>query len=180
MSKARQYLVLIGSAGAIVALDQLTKYLVRSRLDFGAVWAPIPALASFVRVVHWNNTGAAFGFFPSGGLVFTVIAIIVAVAILYYYPRIPRGHTLLRIALILQLGGAIGNLISRLFQSTVTDFISVGQFPVFNVADSSITVGVAILVLSMWIDERRGESDDVEDDSLDTRDQAIDPTHMAG
>jgi signal peptidase II len=55
----------------------------------------------------------------------------------------------------LQLGGALGNLIDRLTQGYVTDFISVGTFPVFNVADASISIGVAILILGMWIKERR-------------------------
>ena len=155
MSKARAYSVLLGSAGLLVAVDQFTKYLVRSRLDFGGSWSPIPGLGEWVRVVHWTNTGAAFGMFPSGGLVFTVVAVIVSGAILYYYPRIPTGHWLLRSALIFQLGGALGNLVDRLFLSTVTDFIAVGQFPVFNVADACISLGVGLLVLSMWLDERQ-------------------------
>jgi signal peptidase II len=154
MSKVRVYLGLVGSAGLVIAVDQLTKYLVRSRLDLGGSWSPIPAFGDWVRVVHWTNTGAAFGLFPSGGLVFTVVAIVVSAAILYYYPRIPTGHALLRLALILQLGGALGNLADRLIQATVTDFIAVGHFPVFNVADACISIGVALLVISMWLDER--------------------------
>jgi signal peptidase II len=162
MSKVRSYLVLIGAGGILVGLDQLTKYLVRSRLVLGEAWSPIPALGEWFRIVHWTNTGAAFGLFPSGGLIFTTVAIVVTGAILYYYPRIPRGHILLRIALILQLSGALGNLADRLFHATVTDFIAVAQFPVFNLADASISVGVALLVISMWLDERR-ESGDVEE-----------------
>jgi len=154
MSKVRGYLVLVGSAGVVVAIDQVTKYLVRSRLVLGETWAPIAAIGDWFRIVHWTNTGAAFGLFPSGGLVFTVVAIAVTGAILYYYPRIPAGHRLLRLALILQLSGALGNLADRLFHATVTDFVAVGQFPVFNVADASISVGVALLVVSMWLDER--------------------------
>ncbi len=154
MSKVRDYLVLVGAAGVVVALDQITKYLVRSRLVLGEAWAPIPSIGDWFRVVHWTNTGAAFGLFPSGGLIFTVVAVAVTGAILFYYPRIPAGHGLLRLALILQLSGALGNLADRLFQATVTDFVAVAQFPVFNVADASISVGVALLVVSMWLDER--------------------------
>jgi signal peptidase II len=132
--------------------------LVRTRLDFGQTWMPIAWLARFARVVHWNNTGAAFGLFPSGSLVFTVVAIIVAVAILYYFPRVPSNQWTLRLALVLMFSGAIGNLIDRLLHGTVTDFISVGTFPVFNVADASISTGVAVLVASMWIDERRARA----------------------
>lgn len=63
----------------------------------------------------------------------------------------------------MQLGGAMGNLIDRLIHGTVTDFISVGSFPVFNVADACISIGVAILVAAMWIEERRERSKEVEE-----------------
>jgi signal peptidase II len=158
LSRIRDYLGLIGIASLVLALDQLSKYLVRTKLSFGQTWSPFPWLSGLVRVVYWNNTGAAFGFFPSGGLLFTIIAIIVSAAILYYYPRLPRGYLPLRLALGLQLGGAIGNLIDRLFHGTVIDFISVGSFPVFNLADSSISLGVAILIVTMWTDERRNKA----------------------
>jgi len=155
LTRARDYLILSGVAGVIVALDQWTKYLVRSQLAVGEIWAPIPALSPYVRIVHWNNTGAAFGLFPSGGLAFTLVAIVVSLAIVYYFPRVPGGQPILRFALALQLGGAIGNLIDRLLLGTVTDFVSVGTFPVFNVADSCISIGVALLVAAMWVEERR-------------------------
>jgi signal peptidase II len=155
LAKARNYLILAGAAGLVVALDQWTKYLVRTRLAFGEVWAPIPDLGSWFRIVHWNNTGAAFGLFPSGGLIFTVIALIVSGAILYYYPRVPSGQAPLRLALALQLGGALGNLVDRLVQGTVTDFIAISTFPVFNLADASITLGVAVLAAAIWFEERR-------------------------
>ncbi len=154
MSRARDYLVLLGLAGVVVAADQWTKYLVRSRLELGEVWVPWEWLAPLARVVHWSNTGAAFGLFQSGGLLFTMVAIVVSAAILYYYPRVPASQKPLRLALALQLGGAIGNLIDRLALGSVTDFISVGSFPVFNVADASISVGVAVLVATMWVEER--------------------------
>lgn len=162
MSKARDYLVLLGIAGLVVALDQWTKYLVRSQLQVGETWMPIPWLSSFMRVVHWNNTGAAFGLFPEGSLVFTIIAIIVSLAIIFYFPQVPRQQVALRLALALQMGGAIGNLISRLFQGTVTDFISIGTFPVFNIADSSISIGVAILIAAMWLEERRSRTEEAQ------------------
>lgn len=166
LSKARDYLILIGIAGLVVALDQWTKYLVRSQLQVGETWMPIPWLASFIRVVHWNNTGAAFGLFPEGSLIFTIIAIVVSLAIIFYFPQVPRQQVALRIALALQMGGAIGNLSSRLFQGTVTDFISVGTFPVFNIADSSISIGVAVLIGAMWVEERRSRADESGEDEV--------------
>jgi signal peptidase II len=154
-SKVKDYLILIGGAGLIVALDQWTKFLVRSNLALSETWSPFEWLEPYARIVHWNNTGAAFGIFPSGSIIFTIIAILVSVAILYYFPRMPSEQWALRLALVLQLGGALGNLTSRLVQGTVTDFISVGSFAVFNVADSSISIGVAVLIAGMWLEERR-------------------------
>ena len=104
--------------------------------------------------MHWNNSGAAFGSFQNGNAVFTILAILVILAILFYYPKVdPRDWTL-RLAMGLQLGGASGNLIDRLQMGRVTDFISIGTFPVFNVADSAISVGVVVLLLGVWLRER--------------------------
>lgn len=149
------YIVLIGVAALIVILDQWTKYLVRTLIPFGESWSPWPWLAPYARLVHWQNTGAAFGMFQGFGLVFTVLAFAVAIAILYYFPRVPSHEWALRVAMVMMLGGAVGNLIDRLTQGTVTDFISVGTFAVFNVADASISVGTAILILAVWISERK-------------------------
>jgi signal peptidase II len=151
---ARHYIMLFGISGAVVALDQWSKQIVRTRLAFGEAWSPFEWLTPYARFVHWNNTGAAFGMFPQGSLVFTIVAIIVVLAIIYYFPQVPRTELALRIALGLQMGGALGNLISRLTVGAVTDFISVGRFPVFNVADSSISIGVAVLLVGMWNEER--------------------------
>jgi signal peptidase II len=152
----RDYLFLFLLAGVIIALDQWTKYLVRETLPFQAIWSPWPWLTPFARIVHWKNTGAAFGIFQGFGNVFTILAIVVSIAILYYFPQVPRRDWTLRFAMGLQLGGAIGNLIDRLFFGSVTDFISVGNFAVFNIADASISIGVAILVLGMLVKEREG------------------------
>jgi len=158
VSKVRKYFFLVGIAGVVIALDQWTKYLVRSRLEVGASWSPYDWLMPYARIINWNNTGAAFGLFKSWGLVITVIAILVSLAILYYFPRIPSAQVALRLAMSMQLGGAMGNLIDRLIHGTVTDFISVGSFPVFNVADACISIGVAILVAARWLEERRERS----------------------
>lgn len=159
MGRARDTMILLGCSGLIVAVDQWTKYLVRSQLGVGETWMPMAWLAPYARVIHWNNTGAAFGLFPSASLVFTVVALLVTVAILIYFPRVPAAQWPLRAALVLQFAGAFGNLIDRLVLGTVTDFISVGTFPVFNLADASISVGVAVLVAGMWLEDRRRSRD---------------------
>lgn len=151
----RDYILLILVASIIVAFDQWTKYLVRTQIPFGGSWTPWSWLEPFARIVHWQNTGAAFGMLQNFGLVFTILAFIVSIAILYYFPRVPSNEWALRLAMMMQLGGAVGNLIDRLTIGTVTDFISVGTFAVFNVADASISVGTAILILAVWISERK-------------------------
>ena len=151
----RDYSFLIGMAAIIVVFDQWTKHLVRTLIPFGQSWSPWPWLAPYARIVHWQNTGAAFGMLQGFGLVFTVLAFVVALAILYYFPQVPSSEWAMRVAMTMQLGGAVGNLIDRLTQGTVTDFVSLGTFAVFNVADASISVGTAILVLAVWINERK-------------------------
>lgn len=143
-------------AVAIVALDQWTKTLVRENIPLGGSWLPesLTWLSPYMRIVHWYNTGAAFGMFKGGGMVFTVLAFIVIALILYYYPQVDKADWSLRLAMSMQLGGAAGNLIDRVTIGHVTDFISVGSFPVFNVADASINVGAGTLLLGVWIMER--------------------------
>ena len=156
-SVAGKYLFLFAIAGLIVALDQWTKGLVRANLALGETWLPDPLawLSPYARIVHWYNMGAAFGMFQNGSMVFTVLAIIVISAIIYYFPRVDRHDWTLRIAMSMQLAGAAGNLIDRLTQGgRVTDFISVGTFPVFNIADASISTGTAILLLGVYLQER--------------------------
>jgi signal peptidase II len=150
------YAQLFMIAGIVIALDQLTKYLVRTNVPMNTVYRPDLWLSQYARIVHVNNSGAAFGMFRSLGNVFSILSVGVGLVILYYFPQVPRKEWYLRIAMGLLLGGAIGNLIDRLlFQGHVTDFISLGNFPVFNVADSSISCGVAILFLVMWFQERQ-------------------------
>ncbi len=151
----RIYGILALIASTIIILDQWTKGLVRDNLPFGAVWFPVSRLAPFVRIVHWENTGAAFGLFQGWGMLFAVMAVVVTVFIVVYYPQIPQEENLMRIALAMQLGGALGNLIDRIRFGPVTDFIAIGGFPVFNVADASITVGVGVLILALWLSERK-------------------------
>lgn len=140
----------------IVVLDQWTKGLVRANIPQGSSWLPDSWLwmSPYARIVHWYNTGAAFGMFKDASTVFTVLAFIVIAAILFYYPQVEKEDWSLRLALSMQLGGATGNLIDRLTIGHVTDFISVGNFPVFNIADASISVGAAVLFLGVWLKER--------------------------
>jgi signal peptidase II len=155
---SRNYSFLFIVAGIIIALDQWTKHLVRSNIPSGGIWLPDnwSHLGEYIRIVHWHNTGAAFGLFQGIPQVFTFLAFFVAIAIIWFYREIEPGDWFLRLALAMQLGGAVGNLVDRLlFEGVVTDWISVGNFAVFNVADASISVGTGVMLLGIWIMEKR-------------------------
>ena len=136
-----------GIAAAVVILDQLTKALVRAWLGEGETW---PEGFELIRISHVENSGAAFGILQDGGPFLIVSSILGAVIVLIFLRAAPPGDRLYEAALALVLGGAVGNLIDRLFRGTVTDFIDPTHYPSFNVADSSIVVGVfALAVLSL-------------------------------
>ena len=151
----RDYLTLFGIGGTIIIIDQTTKILVRRNLSIGEWWSPWVWLEPYARIVNWKNTGAAFGILPNFGDFITILAIVVAIAIVYYFPRVPREDWTLRLAMGLEFGGAVGNLFDRLTIGWVTDFISIWRFPVFNVADLCITLGVIVLLLGVWSQERK-------------------------
>ena len=139
-------------AGLVVALDQVTKYLVRANLSLGESFPD----EGPVRITYVTNTGAAFGILQGQTLFLMVTTFFGLAAILLYYLYPPMEHGILRLALGLQLGGAVGNLADRVrLDGKVTDFIDVGPWPNFNLADSSIVVGVAIIVAFFLLTEGR-------------------------
>jgi signal peptidase II len=149
------YAVLLLISGVIMTFDQWSKAWVRANVPLGGDWLPsrLAWLMPYARIRYWYNSGAAFGIFQNGNPVFMTLAVIVACAILYYLPRTTRKEWWLRLALALQFSGALGNLIDRFKFGHVTDFLSAGTFAIFNVADASISVGVAILVLGVWLND---------------------------
>ena len=149
--KIPDYAFLLFISGSIIILDQLTKWMVRDNLASEEVWTPWPWLMPYARIVNWHNTGIAFGMFQNMNTVFIILAMLVSIGIVYYFPKVPRMDVFLRVALAMQLGGAVGNMIDRIHQGFVTDFISLGSFAVFNVADASISVGVVVLLVGMYI-----------------------------
>ncbi len=149
----KDYAFLLGLSGLIIFFDQWTKTWVRSTLAIGEVWMPWEWLRPYARAFHTTNTGVAFGMLQGANAILMVLAILVSLAILAYFPRVPRSDWTLRLAMTFQLGGALGNLLDRVQQGYVTDFISVGQFAVFNIADASITIGVGVLLLGIVLQE---------------------------
>lgn len=130
----------------VIAVDQLTKTLIRTTLGINETLFEL----GFLRITHVHNTGAAFGMFPNQSLPLIIVAITGVTIVLLFavffpdrYPFLYNG--LSQLALGLMLGGNVGNLVDRLRLGHVTDFISVGVWPTFNVADPAILFGVILL-----------------------------------
>jgi len=145
-----KYALLIVTAGLVIAMDQLTKWLIIRYLPFYSEKTIVPG---FFNLIHIHNTGGAFGIFAKnpGGLqsmVFISIALAAMGLILYLYKKIPDYFPVLAMGLALIFGGAAGNLIDRFRIGRVIDFIDfyIGSvhWPAFNVADAAITVGMGV------------------------------------
>ena len=156
-------------ASSILILDLVTKLLIEDRLRINESYVPFESLEPILKITHVSNTGAAFGLFPSGNEVIMVIAVIVSIVIIAYNQKLPVNHKLFRVALGLQLGGALGNLLSRVRIGQVTDFLDFGPWPVSNIADISIVLGTILLGLLMILEK---EDETLPDDEVSSGDPA--------
>jgi signal peptidase II len=152
VKRGLSYLLLIGS---VVALDQLVKALVVRTIELHDY---VPLVDGLLSLSHVRNHGAAFGLLsdwnlPYQSLLLSLLSLLALGAIALYFTRLPDAARLPRLALALVLGGAVGNVIDRVRLGYVVDFVHVYwreyQWPDFNVADSAITVGVALLVIDI-------------------------------
>jgi signal peptidase II len=137
------------------SLDRITKSLVQRNLSLDV---PHALIGRIVYLTHTQNTGAAFSFGVSFGTFFMVLALAVSAAIIVYNRRIPAGDTWLRLGLGMIMGGALGNALDRAVFGSVTDFIDLRWWPVFNLADSSIAVGAVISSLRLSARAERARS----------------------
>jgi signal peptidase II len=158
-SKLRRWLLLAAAAGGVLALDQGAKALVMANLALGESWVPIPALAHVIYVTRSLNTGAAFGIFPMASNLFQVMALVTVGVFIWMYPRLPDRAWLSRLSIGLISGGALSNALDRVRFDHVIDFVHVQITPTFanisNFADHAITVGVVLLIIDQWMEERR-------------------------
>src|SRR5438132_13241275 len=136
-----------GPAIAVVTLDQLTKGLVRGLLDRGQAWPDDWP----VRIRYVTNTGAAFGILQDQTVFLVVMACIGLAAIYLYYRYPPFDHPIAPVAIGMMLGGAAGNLFDRIRLGEVTDFIDFPSYPAFNVADSSLTIAIATVIVGYLV-----------------------------
>ena len=146
-----------GTAAAIIALDQLTKTLVRTFMDRGESW---PDPDWILKLRHVTNSGAAFGILQDQTTFLIVMAFIGLIAIYLYYRFPPFDHWIVPLAIGLMLGGAVGNLIDRVRVGEVVDFLKVPNWPAFNVADSAVSIGVVLLVWAMLLEPKPSPRDD--------------------
>ncbi len=152
------------AAAAVAVLDRGTKHLVETRV---AEWEAVPVINGFFRIVHTRNTGVAFSLFAEegaggGGAVLTAVTAaltLLVAALLWQASRSLREHWTMPAALALILAGAAGNLFDRVAFGSVTDFLDfyagTHHWPAFNVADSSITCGAALLAANAWLSRKR-------------------------
>ena len=135
------------TVSTVLLADQVSKYVVKQNLGLYESW---PA-EGLIRITHGTNSGTIWGLFPNETFIL-IVASFFAIGFLYYFYRSQTLQSrILRLAVGLQLGGALGNLIDRVRLGEVVDFIDVGWWPVFNLADSSIVVGIATLITMVWL-----------------------------
>ena len=143
----KKHLIVISTALIVIFLDQLTKFLIRKNFQLNE---SLPIIKNVFHFTYITNTGSAFGLFKGINPFFILFSIAVIMVIFYYIQKIKGNERLLQFAVGLLLGGTIGNLIDRLVYGHVIDFIDFRIWPVFNIADSAVTVSVILLIVSLW------------------------------
>ncbi|WP_298819229.1 signal peptidase II [Chloroflexus sp.] len=144
MAMRSRWLLLILVATPILLIDQLSKVWLTDLLLRAE--QPIPILFDWIQLAYHENTGVAFGLFPDQGGILSIGAGLVLILLAYTYQHLlPAESRLVTIAVGMIFGGGISNLLDRLWQGYVVDFIQFGWWPVFNIADSAISIGVAAL-----------------------------------
>ena len=162
--RSRRFFIFFLVAAGIIASDQWTKWLVIQSIPLNTSWLPesMEWLAPYARFFHIQNRGVSFGLFQGGNTVFIVLTTVIVALILFYVSRMDHPSDWMWVAAGMYLGGAVGNLIDRLTIGAVTDFISVGTFYIFNIADASINISVVMLLILSWLHERKSPTPDAE------------------
>ncbi len=153
----KRFFIFFLTAAGIIAFDQWTKWLVIRSIPLNTSWLPASMdwLAPYARLFHIQNRGASFGMFQNGNTFFIVLTTVIVIAIVYYVSHMDHPSRWMWVAAGMYLGGAIGNLIDRLTIGAVTDFVSIGTFYIFNVADASINISVVMLLILSWLHDRK-------------------------
>lgn len=149
-------MIYYGIALAVILVDQFTKWLIVTYMEYGE---SISVIQDVLYITSHRNRGAAWGMLQNQMWFFYLITIVFVIAIVYYLTKFGKRDKLLGSALGLILGGALGNFIDRVFRKEVVDFIHTYifsyNFPVFNVADSSLCIGVALLFIQTLMEGKK-------------------------
>jgi signal peptidase II len=150
----RHWLFLFTIIALVLLVDQVSKRIVVDTLAVHESRQVISALAPFFQITRSENRGSAFGFLPQAGDIFLILAFVIVIGMIIFFPRLPEKATVARIAFGLVCGGAMGNALDRLEYGAVVDFIHY-TIPgvisnVSNLADHAIVVGVILLLLDSW------------------------------
>ena len=147
-------------AVVVIFLDQVSKWFVVKNMQLGE---EITIIEPYLSFLSHRNRGAAWGMLEGQMWLFYIVTVVVAAGIIYYFHKEAQGHKLFSISLMLLLGGAIGNFIDRLVSGEVVDFISVlipvinYDFPIFNIADAALSIGVVTLIIHIIMDEKKNK-----------------------
>lgn len=140
----------------MVAIDQYSKWIVVHNMELSET---IPVINNFFYITSHRNSGAAWGILEGQMMFFYIITVLVLIGIIYYMEKYARNNKLLAVSLGLILGGAIGNFIDRLLHQEVVDFLDVMiftyDFPIFNIADSSLVIGVILVFIATIFEEKK-------------------------
>lgn len=140
----------------VIAVDQLSKWIVIKQMELSE---QITVIENFFYITSHRNKGAAWGILQGQMWFFYIVTAIVVVGIIYYMQKYARNNIFMLISLSLILGGAIGNFIDRLLRKEVVDFLDFiifkYDYPIFNIADSALVVGVILIIIATFIDEKK-------------------------
>lgn len=140
----------------VVLLDQWTKWLVVKSMEIGE---SVEIIKDFFYITSHRNRGAAWGMLEGQFWLFYVITVAVVAGIVYYMQTEAKNKPLMKGALAFLLGGAIGNFIDRIFRKEVVDFVNTYifnyDFPIFNIADAALTIGVILMLIAVFVEDRK-------------------------
>ncbi|HEC2154195.1 TPA: signal peptidase II [Staphylococcus delphini] len=154
----QQYYIGLSLFIALIILigDQLTKFIIRTQMTIGESFAVLP---KFLYITSHRNNGAAWGILSGKMTFFYIITVIILVALIVFYIKEAENHMLMQIAISLLFSGALGNFIDRVSSGEVVDFIDTVifgyDFPIFNIADASLTIGVILLIIVLLKDQNQ-------------------------
>jgi signal peptidase II len=160
----RKYWILLIVFVFIFLIDQWTKFLVQQKLF---LYQSVEIIPAFFNLIHVRNTGGAFGVLGGergglGSFLFIAVSLIAVAAILVLFTRLKEEDRNLSLSFSLVLSGALGNLVDRLRHGEVVDFLDfhVGSYhwPAFNIADTAICIGIALMVLELWVRDRKRDT----------------------